>query len=397
MGDPIKILAMDGGNGMNTATLLQRLEAATNRQFLNETDIFVGTSAGGINSLFFAAADNQTAALADIQKFWLDVNLSIIGGQPTPESVIGAGSAIPAAPPNPTMGPSPEMAETIVQDIMGLGCAVSGFRSVFLNDMMKHFLIKHFGANTTLKDLKRPVIIVTFKLDNGKAEEIKRSWEPRLYTNLPYTPKNTDDLVSHPDNDRRVVDVAMRTSAAPLGLPIYQSLDGVGSGYVDGGLVANNPAMIALSAIVGTLAQGPGGMPPQPPTESLKDIYLLSVGTGRNLVGTAQYLAPEFTNGSAAWGYRQWLFDPANLLVLVDAWLQAGNESASWQCDRLLGEKNFHRLNVPLKNIVVPDNPETTTLVLEAASWLNQSAWLEPKMLGATAQTMSLRSRLRSR
>lgn len=401
MSSPIKILAMDGGNGINTATLLQRLETATQRSFLNQTDIFVGTSAGGINSLFFAAASNPTEALADIQKFWLDVNLSILGGQVTPEAIQAAAQSTEPAPSNPTspLAGGQEATGTgkdVIQDILGLGCAAAGFRSLFLNDEMKHFLIRHFGATTTLKDLNKPVILVSFKLDNGKPG-IRRSWEARLFTNLPYRPKGINDLVSDPDEqDHKVVDVALRTSAAPLELPIYQSMDGKGAGYVDGGLVANNPAMIALSAIVGTLAQGGGGIEPVPPTESLRDINLLSVGTGRNLVGTAQYLQPEFTNGSAPWGYRQWLFDPSNLLVLVNSWLQAGNEAVSWQCERLLGEKNFHRLNVPLKNMIVEDNPETNALVMEASAWLKRGAWFEqPTTVTAVTRAMSLRSKLR--
>lgn len=394
---------MDGGNGINTATLLQRLEKATGQSFINKTDIFVGTSAGGINSLFFAAASNPTEALTDIQKFWLDVNISILGGQPSAEAMREAGRSpdATAALHNPTAQitgePPTDMGKDIVQDILGLGCAAAGFRSLFLNDQMKHFLIRHFGATTTLKDLRKPVILVSFKLDNGKPG-IKRSWEARLYTNLPYSPKGVNDLVSDPDvQEQKVVDVAMRTSAAPLELPIYQGMDGKGAGYVDGGLVANNPAMIALSAIVGTLAQGGGGIDPVPPTESLRDIYLLSVGTGRNLVGTSQFLDPEFTNGSAAWGYRQWLFDPANLLVLVNAWLQAGNEAVSWQCERLLGETNFHRLNVPLKNMVVEDGPETTALVTETAAWLKRSPWFaQATSASALTRKNALRSKIRA-
>jgi hypothetical protein len=175
----------------------------------------------------------------------------------------------------------------------------------------------------------------------------------------------------------------MRTSAAPLELPIYQSLHGTEglSGFVDGGLVANNPSMITLAAIVGSLANGSTSQPPQPAGESLKEIKMLSVGTGRNLIGTAQYLdlATEFTDGSAPWGYRKWLLDPSNPMVLIDAFLQGGNESAAFQCRILLGDDNFDRLNVPIKDFLVPDDQRTRAAVASSAAWLRKSGWYVPR------------------
>ena len=43
-----------------------------------------------------------------------------------------------------------------------------------------------------------------------------------------------------PDSDLKVWDAAMRTSAAPTFFPVYR-------GYTDGGIVANNPSIIAVS------------------------------------------------------------------------------------------------------------------------------------------------------
>src|ERR1700677_3211959 len=81
MANAIKILSMDGGNGINTAFLLQRLETASPHQnYLNQADIFAGTSAGGINALFFAAAEKPADALSHIQQFWSEVNHSLLDG-----------------------------------------------------------------------------------------------------------------------------------------------------------------------------------------------------------------------------------------------------------------------------------------------------------------------------
>ncbi len=391
MANPIKVLAMDGGNGINTAVLLSRLEAASSQQnYLNQTDIFAGTSAGGINALFFAASENPTAALAHIQQFWSEVNHSILQGLKHDEAVQKAVAGVQSHPLNPLMSDHwQELGAEIFRTILGVGEAVAGWRSLFLNDILKQFLIKYFGESKTLKSLKRGVVIVTFELDNRKLG-IDRSWTPRLFTNLPYTPPGahgTMKKASQPDMDERIVDLAMRTSAAPLELPIYQSMQGCSdkSGYVDGGLVANNPAMIALASIIGTLAGGTTRHAAQAPAKSLSQIHLLSVGTGRNLVGTAQFLNPEFNEGSAAWGYRQWLLDPTNPLVLIDAFLQAGSGAVTWECGIFLGERHFHRLDVPLRHMCVPGDPETEARVKSASEWLDTTVWFTEGPRGLAA------------
>jgi hypothetical protein len=399
MGNPTRILAMDGGNGLNTADLLQRLELANRNEYLNQTNVFVGTSAGGINSLFFAVHDNPSDALPDIQQFWKDVNMSILGGIPADikDRAIASNQRLAGVA-------DPGQLGNILLDILGISQAALGCRSLFRNDVLKQFLIQYFGADTTLADLKRHVIIVSFQMDNGK-QGIEQSWVPKLFTNLEYTPTGEHGAVkgfTSPDLNEKIVDVALRTSAAPLELPIYQALDGKGPGYVDGGLVANNPAMIALSAIVGTLLHGTPKQGPLRLGDILDDIYMLSVGTGRNLVGTAQFLKPEFTDGSAEWGYRQWLFEPSNLFVLIDAALQGGNEAVSWECNILMSPANFHRLNVPLNYMLVPDDPTTKAFIESAALWLENGEWFkrpgvtamatltpEPKLFGAARMAMN--------
>jgi hypothetical protein len=393
MANAIKILSMDGGNGINTALLLQRLETASPHQnYLNQADIFAGTSAGGINALFFAAADKPADALAHIQQFWSEVNHSLLDGLKVKADEV-VRTAVAGAQTNPLNAVRTdhwqELGGEVFRTILGIGETLTGWRSLFLNDVLKKFLIKYFGETTTLGSLKRGVITVTFELDNRKLG-IDRSWVPRLFTNLPYTPPGAHGAMKkavYPDADERIVDVAMRTSAAPLELPIYQSTRGgtEHSGYVDGGLVANNPAMIALTSVLGTLSGGTTQTSPQKPAQSLSQIHLLSVGTGRNLVGTAQFLDPNFVGGSAPWGYRQWLLDPSNPLVLIDAFLQAGNEAVTWECKILMGDKHFHRLNVPLKHMCVIGDPETDARVSRAAEWLTTTEWFSEGPRGLAA------------
>jgi uncharacterized protein len=390
MANPLRILSMDGGNGLNTAELLLLVESFANKRFLDYTDIFTGTSAGGINSLYFAASSDATQALVDIKTFWSQLNASIVGGLPIPGAlppVRPKHAAAYATSPQPLPSPAaPPDLGSVIKTGLGVSLAALGLRSLFVNDAMKALLAQRFG-DMRLGDLTRsPVVVTSFQLDYQPASESSdmRSWAPKLFTNLPYTIRVSDGSftqIPNPDMDERIVDVAMRTSAAPLELPIYQSFYGEPgrSGFVDGGLVANNPSMITLAAIVGAIANGWADMPAQPAGDTLKEVLMLSIGTGRNLIGTAQYLEPEFDNGSAAWGYQKWLFDPSNPLVLVDAFLQGGNEAAAFQCRILLGEDNFERLNVPIKNFLVPDDPRTRAAAAASAAWLEKSGWYAPK------------------
>ena len=376
---------MDGGDGMNTATLLRQVEAANGNSFLNDAFIFVGTSAGGINALFLAKNKNPTNALSEIQNFWNDVNLATYAGIQPDQALQQVLEGFQASPLFPAVSNQwQSLAGGIVRNLFGFGLAAGGLRSVFLNDTLKQYLIQYFGSTLTLGDLATPpagygyVVIVSFELDNQQTR-IAQSWRSRLFTNLPYTPRPGEPIEN--DVDELVVDVALRTATAPVELPIYQSTAGTGPGFVDGGLAANNPAMIALSAIAGTLSRGVPPAPSIPIGDALSQILLLSVGTGRNLVGTpTPYLDPEFTNGSAPWGYTRWLFDPNNPLVLVNAFLDGANEAVAWECGILLPDGNFWRLNVPLRNMVVADDPDVATLVQRTSAWLNSSGWTTPAL-----------------
>jgi uncharacterized protein len=381
----IKILSMDGGNGLNTAELLRQLESIDRRRFLDQANVFAGTSAGGINALFFAACESPTAALAELKDFWNEINKSLLAGLRTQEGrrLVQDYRAAAIAALEPASGP-----EELIRTVFGLSLAALGLRSLFVNDAMKALLLERFG-DMRMGDISyynRGLVIVAFQLDGQSRSQSSnhRSWGPKLYTNLPHTVNVSKGYVSSTSNTdvhERVVDVVMRTSAAPLELPIYQSLDGSkgGPGFVDGGLVANNPSMITLAAIVGTLAKA-NKLPQRVSAfETLNTTCLLSVGTGSNLFSKAQFLTPEFTNGSAAWGYQKWLFDLSNPLVLVDAFLEGGNESAAFQSRMLLGDDNFKRLNVPIKGFLVhDDDPETRKAVAETAAWLRDSGWMQP-------------------
>ena len=81
-----------------------------------------------------------------------------------------------------------------------------------------------------MDDLLKYVIITSFKVDASDESEADRKktffpgqkWRPAVFTNIPRAQGSVD-----PDMDESVVDIAMRTSAAPTYFPLHQ-------GYADG-------------------------------------------------------------------------------------------------------------------------------------------------------------------
>ena len=161
-----------------------------------------------------------------------------------------------------------------------------------------------FG-DARLSDLEKRVLIPAFDLDNEKPEPSERSWAPKFFHNFP-----------GPDSDGPlpVWKVALYTSAAPTYFP---SVDG----YIDGGVVANNPSMAALAQTRDRRAF------PRP--WSLDRMRLLSVGTGRMLM--------RIGGRTRDWGLAQWA------RPILDIMGEGLTGVADYQCRQML-DKRYHRL-----------------------------------------------------
>ncbi len=92
-------------------------------------------------------------------------------------------------------------------------------------------------------------------------------------------------VTKHRDNGTRLVDACLASSAAPYFFPIAY----VDRPFVDGGLAANNPMMIALIEAMEMIK-----------TERDRPIEIVSVGTCPPQVG--EHVTPE----SRHWGFTQW-------------------------------------------------------------------------------------------
>ncbi len=300
---PYRILTLDGGGirGLLTAIILERLEAAA-PGWLSKVDLFAGTSTGGILALGLANGRSPTVARLLYENQGREV-----------------------------------FTDSALDNLLNVGHAIG---AQYGNRALKRVLEEQFG-DKTLADLPHKVLIASFDLDNGEDKPAPlRTWKPKFFHNFP----GADS-----DGAERVVDVALRTSAAPSYFPVYQ-------GYVDGGLVAGNPSMAALAQ----------ALEPTTGKQALENISLLSIGTGRG----AQYLTTE----NADWGWLQWA------PKIIDIILDGSSGVADYECRQLLGAR-YHRLDPLLPESIGLDSIEKIPRLIEIAQRVMIETtvdWLKP-------------------
>jgi patatin-like phospholipase/acyl hydrolase len=298
---PYRILSFDGGGvrGVLTTLLVERL-TREHPAFLKQVDLIAGTSSGGILALGLAAGRTPD----ECNQVYQARGAQVFG-------------------------------DSLLDNIHDLG-VLRGAQ--YSNTKLKEALIDLFGG-LTLGELPKQVLIASFELDNHNREpDGHRHWKPKFFHNTPG---------AGADADQKVVDVALRTSAAPTYFPIYQ-------GYIDGGVVAPNPSMCALAQAIN----------PQAAAQSLDEIALISIGTGR----TSNYL----TEQDADWGLLQWA--PHLLGIVTEASLSLPD----YQCRQILGER-YHRLNPDLPKAVRLDDVQQAVYLADLAEQADLSAtrqWL---------------------
>ena len=284
-----RILSLDGGGirGLLTAILLERLEQAQ-PGWLAQIDLFAGTSTGGLLALGLAAGKTPREAQRLYEQYGRQV-----------------------------------FADSPLDDVGDLDKLLGAEYDI---EPLKEALTKEFG-DLTLGDLPKKVLVSSFDLDNRPDDPAEvRTWKAKFFHNYPGLDSDAGQLV---------VDVGLRTSVAPAYFPTYQ-------GYVDGGVVANNPSVCALAQ---ALHLPTGG-------QTLEDILLLSAGTGAN---------PRFLVGeSKDWGIVQWA------TVLVNLVMEGSAGLADYQCQQLLGER-YLRLNPLLPSAIGMDQVKQIPLLQQIA------------------------------
>lgn len=280
-----RILSIDGMSAAAVQIRLLHHYEARCPGFLQSVDCYAGASDGGYIALYLAAnvTDDHVQNLAMLDR-----------------AVTFSNQMIPLFRLTP----------------LGMTRFLSGRRPLLSGPDFRDFFQEHFGA-LHLRDLRRKVVIAAAGALN---------WGPRVFTNLEC------DSRFCPDTSFSLVDVALATSALPMALPMVR-VQGVR--LIDGGWLANNPTLIAISAVC-EASRARGG-------DGLDGLRVLSLGATENATEYQQIVGPE--DPREDWGWIQWLV--RRPLLLMEATLQGGILLAHHHCTQLLGDR-YRRIDPPL-------------------------------------------------
>jgi patatin-like phospholipase/acyl hydrolase len=260
-------ISIDGGGirGIVALTILARLRQHRDA-LLDEADILAGTSTGGIIALLLARDLPLSTAL----------ELYTLHGH--------------------------EIFSRRWAHYLGLTGARYGSRN------LRRLLQENLGTKT-LGELRKKVVIPAFDI-LGRNRKPPR-WHAKVFHNFQ----------DSEDNSVPAWSVAMATSAAPTYFKAYK-------GYVDGGLIANNPCMVALAQLADERHR---------PATSPEKMVMLSIGCGS---ARERLRDPDYDFGKLSVG------------TLVEILLTGTEDVPTYQARALLGGR-FLRID-PLLDEDIP-------------------------------------------
>ena len=283
-----KILSLDGGGvrGYLSAKLLANAEDHINRKAGEQKplgqrfDFIAGTSTGGLIAMALASGKTAVEVLDFYERY------------------------IPRI-----FGKSSQTRR------LGSKYLANFFGPAYRNDELTHDLEKFFG-DKTLRDLQTDVLITSVSLQNAK---------PRMHK-TEYAERN------HERSDERLVDVGLATCAAPTFFPAHSTKHS--HHLIDGGICANNPAMVALVDAFQFERPSLRGTPqPKDITKNIREqVMLLSIGTGEQ--GHVPYDIDRLARG----GKYHWA------RPISDTLMQAQSMAVHFQVKFIL-EQAYFRIN----------------------------------------------------
>ncbi|KAL7225051.1 hypothetical protein ACSBR1_020357 [Camellia fascicularis] len=305
-GNLITVLSIDGGGirGVIPGTILGFLESELQKldgedaRIVDYFDVIAGTSTGGLMTAMLLAPNEKNRPLfaaKDIKNFYLD-NCPKIFPQ--------------------VSSPFPKVIKAL------LGPKYDG--------KYLHSLVRKKLGNIKLHQALTNIVIPTF--------DIKRL-QPTIFS--------TYEVMNNPSLDALLSDICIATSAAPTYLPAhyFETKDPTGKvrefNLIDGGVAANNPALIAISEVTKQIMW-----------RSSDYFAIKKMDYGRLLVislGTGSPKANEKYNAdeSAKWGLLGWLTSGGSTPI-IDVFSQASSDMVDYHLNvvfqALHSEKNYLRI-----------------------------------------------------
>ena len=290
MGKTIRVLSIDGGGtrGLMPSTMLNQIEESTGKSIADLFDVIVGSATGGIIATALAAGV-PTSEIIDI---YLKKASFILPGS----------------------------------FLRRLWNPVNLFAPKYPNKNLKELLEDKFGCAVTLGDVNDRFgkdtifLIASLDLSPELASEATPQFKIKIFNSA-----------NSQDHQQNLVDVALRTSAAAVNLPIYQQ-------YGEGGNYANDPALIGLSYCMNQVPeQGLGA--------DIEDIKVLSLGCGSD--GGSHFSKKEIGKGN--WGLIKWMGRLVNLVI------DTNMVYTQYLMDEMLGKERYLRINPYYKSEEAPD------------------------------------------
>lgn len=189
------------------------------------------------------------------------------------------------------------------------------YRPKYNNEHLKEVLSSVFPQNLCLSDLSHKVLVPSFRITGSYSNPY---WSPVFYNNLPGSAYMNE----------LVIDVALASSAAPIYFPSYNN-------HIDGGIIANNPSTAAIATARGD----------QENIETLDNMFLLSIGTGKSL--------HKITTDTTKWGALQWAFYPDPPFPLLNILFDGSIEADEYYSFQLLREQ-YYRINIEIPKEIEP-------------------------------------------
>ncbi|XP_012838705.1 PREDICTED: patatin-like protein 2 [Erythranthe guttata] len=311
-GNLITILSIDGGGvrGIIPAVILEFLESQLQEldgeeaRLADYFDVIAGTSTGGLVTAMLTAPDTNNRPLfaaKDIKPFYLQNSPQIF-----PQKRCGLFGLV---------------AKTLK--------SVGGPK---YDGEYLHRVVREKLGETRLHETLTNVVIPTFDIKN---------LQPTIFSTYEAKETTSSSL------DARLSDICIGTSAAPTYLPAYyfKNQDKQGNtrefNLVDGGVAANNPALVAVSQVSKQIfGRNPDFFPIKP--MDYGRFLVISVGTG-----SAKAEKKYSAKSAAKWGVLGWLLNGGSTPI-VDVFTLASADMVDFHLSvvfqALHSEQNYLRI-----------------------------------------------------